>query len=146
MDWMSKEEAVVHYLNDIANHIEPKPSYYITVSGRSSSLQTTFTPPLIFKPNCNYQIACCGLETYYSFPNIDEEDNKVQISLDKGVSWKKIEIPTGCYDIKAINATLKRLIKKNGGKDDDFCLSANKNTFQGILTLNNLRIDCRGEE
>ena len=137
MDGMSKEEAVVSYLKSIANYTEPKPSYYITVSGRSSSLETNFTPPLMFKPECRYEIACCGIETYYSFPNIDEEDNKVQISLDKGTSWKQLEIPTGCYDIKAINTVLKRLIKKNGGKEEEveFCLAPNKNTLQSIIII-----------
>ena len=148
MDGMSKEEAVVSYLKSIANYTEPKPSYYITVSGRSSSLETNFTPPLMFKPECRYEIACCGIETYYSFPNIDEEDNKVQISLDKGTSWKQLEIPTGCYDIKAINTILKRLIKKNGGKEEkvEFCLAPNKNTLQSIITLKNIWIDFRGDK
>lgn len=142
---LSREEAVVHYLKSIANHIEPKPSYYITVSGKSSNIQTTFTPPLIFPSSCHYEIACCGVETYYSFPNINEDNNKVRVKIGSETDWKLIEIPKGCYNIKAINTTLKRLIKKIGGKEKDFCLGANESTLQSILTLKNLSVDFTGE-
>ena len=85
MESTSREE-VVGYLKNIANHIEPKPCYYITVSGNQSTIHTTFTPPLSFPPDCGYEMACCGVETYFSFPNIDSTNNKVQISRTKGKS------------------------------------------------------------
>ena len=146
MESLSWEEAVVHYLKSVASHVEPKPSYYITVSGKSSSIQTSFNPPLMFPSECHYEIACCGVETYYSFPNISDHNNKVQVSFDEGKSWTLLEIPKGCYNIDAINAVLRRLIKKikKGDKKDYLCLVPNKSTFQSILTLTKLWVDFRG--
>ena len=141
MELPSSSEDVMEYLKGIAYHMKPKPSYYITVSGKNSTIQTTFTPPLIFPDNCQYEMACCGVETYYSFPNIDERNNKLQISLDEGKNWLLLELPTGCYEIDAINSTLKRILKeKKAGKEVELCLVPNKNTLQSILTLKNVWI------
>ena len=142
----SKGTEVVNYLKKIAQHTEPKPSYYVTVTGKDSRLQTSFNPPLIFPSECGYEIALVGLETYYSFPNIDKKNNKVQFSLDKGQTWKVLAIPTGCYEIKAINSTLKRLIKENGGKEEYLCLTPNRSTLQSILTITKeIWINFKGE-
>ena len=135
MDSSSSRE-VVSYLKDIANHYKTKPSYYIAVNGKGSSIQTTFNPPLMFPEDCRYEIACCRVETYYSFPNIDETNNKVQISLDNGKNWIQLELPTGCYEIKAINTTLKRLLNEMGAG-----LIPNRNTLQSIITLNHVWMD-----
>ena len=86
-------------------------------------------------------MACCGVETYYTFPNIDGKNNKLQISFDKGKTWIQLELATGCYEIEAINTSLKRLIKEKGAsKDVELCLAPNKNTLQSILTLKNVWI------
>ena len=146
METSSTREEVVGYLKSIAYHTEPKPSYYVTVSGQTSSIQTIFNPPLFFSQGCRYEIACCGLETYYSFPNIDEKNNKIQISIDQGKNWIQIVIPIGCYEIKAINSILKRLIKEKGGKVEDLDLIPNRNTFQSILTLKDIWVDFSGEQ
>ena len=46
-------------------------THYIIQSGKDSKLVTDFVPSLDFdKP---YEIALHSLETYYSFPNIDEK-------------------------------------------------------------------------
>ena len=141
MESLSSRE-VVGYLKDISNHYKPKPSYYITVSGKDSKIQTTFNPPLSFPNDCHYEIACCGVETYYTFPNIDAKNNKVQISLDKGKEWIQLELATGCYEIEAINTVLNRLIKEKGAKKEvDLCLSPNTSTLQSILTLKNIWIN-----
>ena len=118
MESSSKGE-VVGYLKDIAKHVGPKSdSCYIAVSGNSSCIHTDFNPPLHFS---SAEMALCELETYYSFPNIDEQNNKVQISVDGGKTWKQHALPTGCYEIKAINAVLKRFVKENKGDEKDSC-------------------------
>ena len=142
--WKGTE--VLNYLKTIAHHTKPKPSYYVTVNGKDSRLQKSFNPPLTFPPDCGYEIALVGLETYYSFPNIDKSNNKIRISLDKGQNWKVLAIPTGCYEIKAINSTLKRLIKENGGEEKYMCLSPNRSTLQSIITISKeIWIDFNGD-
>ena len=86
-------------LKTLVKSTEPKPSWYITVSGKSSEIITTFSPPLSFPPGCSYQIACCGVETYYSFPNIDTANNSIKISVDDGANWIVLRIPTGCFGV-----------------------------------------------
>jgi len=147
MEFSSKEEAAVYYLKSIANHVEPKPSYYMTVSGKSSLIHTNFNPPLVFPSGCHYEIACCGVETYYSFPNIDDDDNKVQVSFDEGKSWMQLEVPKGCYNITSINIVLRRLIKdKKSDKKDYFCLKPDHASLQCIITLKKIWLDFRGDK
>ena len=144
MDSSSRGEEVVGYLKSIAQHTESKPSYYVTVSEKKSRIQTSFSPPLIFPQECQYEMALCGLETYYSFPNIDKENNKVQISIKK--TWHVLELPTGCYEISSIDEALKRFLIEKGGKKDDLCLSANRSTLESILTLKeDIQVDFTGE-
>lgn len=137
---MASEE----YLKTIAKNIVPKPSFYVIQSGNDSRLETNFTPSLDFQTDCNYEIALISLETYYSFPNIDKENNRLRFS--NGGPFTTISIPTGCYELEAINAELQRQVKAVGGKDKDVQIEANKNTFQCILTLKDtIKVDLTGD-
>ena len=125
------------YLKTIADKAESRPSFNIIISDNTSSIRTTFSPPLTFPRDCHYEMAVCSLETYYSFPNIDESNNTLRVSLDKGVKWNIIKIPVGCYEIKAINEEVKRQVIKAGGKKGDVVITPNLNTLQCILILKN---------
>ena len=133
-------------LETMVKRTEPKPSWYVTVSGSNADIETNFSPPLTFPNGCNYEIACCSVETFYSFPNIDNENNSVRISIDGGVKWSTIKIPVGCYEIKAINSTVKRLMEKEfGTKSKDICISPNRNTLKCEISLGkDVQIDFRG--
>ena len=123
-------------LKKLVEHAEPKPSHLIVVSGNKSRLETIFNPPLVFPRSCRYEMALCRLETYYSFPNIDATNNMVKMSKDNGKTWTLISIPIGCYEIKAINNVLQRLIVEvAGGKADIVTLSPNPNTLKCILEI-----------
>lgn len=140
--------AELELLKKLVKSTEPKPSWYITVSGKSSEIITTFSPPLSFPSGCSYQIACCGVETYYSFPNIDDTNNSMKISVDEGKTWIVLRIPTGCYEIQAINSSLQRLIEdKAGGKKRILCISPNRNTLKCELSLKEkIQVDFRGSD
>ena len=135
-------EKTEEYLKSIAEHSAPKPSFHVIQSGSASRLETNFVPSINFATECNYEIALISLETYYSFPNIDGENNKLKFSHDDGKTWADISIHTGCYELEAINTELQRLIITAGGQDKDVIIEANKNTFQCILTLKkNIQLD-----
>ena len=137
----------VELLETIAKHTETKPNWYIAVSGKSSSISTIFSPPLEFPPDCDYEMACCSVETYYSFPNIDATNNSLKISLDNGSTWKVLRVPIGCYELHAINATLQRKVVENGGKENDLCITANLNTLSSVLTLKQkIQVDFHGAD
>ena len=132
------------HIQKLVEHVEPKSNYNIIVTGNTSSLRTVFNPPLVFAGgSCHYELALMELETYYSFQNINATNNSVNISIDKGVTWKSIKIPIGCYEIKAINDVLQRLIVGADGKGDKVIISLNNNTLKCILDINdaNYQVD-----
>ena len=122
------------HLQKLVEHVEPKPSYNIIVTGNTSRLRTVFNPPLVFDGgSCHYEMALMKLETYCTFPNINVTNNSVNISISKGVTWKAINIPIGGYQIKAINDVLQRLIVDvAGGKHCSFTTRQHTNTVYWI--------------
>ena len=70
-----------------------------------------------------------NLETYYSFANIRGVNNSFKWSVDDGKSWTVIHIPTGSYELKAINSEIIR-IRGNS----DITILPNFTTLQCILT------------
>ena len=81
-----------------------------------------------------------NLETYYSFPNIDETNNVFVYSPDNGNSWVKIKIPEGSYKIDDINNTIQHEMEKRGHHDpinEDYYInvSANSKTLKSVLIL-----------
>ena len=136
---MDQTASVQEYLRSLVEHSTPKYGHYIQVNGQKSLIHTVFSPPIALPAGCTtYEIACTGVETYYTFPNINSERNgSIKVSVDAGTSWTTITIPTGSYELSAINATLKRLIAERiaGGKESNLCLVANNNTLQSVLIL-----------
>ena len=87
-----------------------------------------------------YEIALVNLETYYSFPNIDETNNVFVYSPDNGNSWVKVKIPEGSYEIDDINNTIQHEMETRGHYDsinEDYyiIISANSNTLKSVLIL-----------
>ena len=138
-------------LKTIVKQSESKPGYYVTITGRKSEIVTSFSPPLSFPSDRNFEMACCSVETFYSFPNIDSQNNSMKVSLDDGKKWFVIKIPTGSYEIRAINYTVKKLIERKGKRkksmSNSLCLSPNRNTLRCEMTLDkNVQVDFRGRD
>ena len=110
---------------------KPKDSFTLVVSDSSANIQTTFNPPLYLQADSNYELAIVNLETYYSFANIREGDNNsFKWSVDGGKTWTIHHVPTGCYELKAINA---EIIRTRG--NSDIAILPNVNTLQCALTV-----------
>ena len=130
----------VELLEKIVKNTEHKTSFQIIVSDNKSSFNTRFNPKLELDRDKVYEIALVNLETYYSFPNIDETNNVFVYSPDNGNSWIKIKIPEGSYEIDDINNTIKHEMEKRGHYDsinEDYYIniSANSNTQKSVLIL-----------
>ena len=108
----------------IRNLTEPKESYNLIVTGNSSNIETRFDPPLYFRKDRTYELALTNLETYYSFPNIDKDNNMFRYSHDEGKHWTEVKIPIGCYEIHAINAEIIRQVPSKA-----ITVKPNKNTL-----------------
>ncbi|HLR72490.1 MAG TPA: hypothetical protein VK085_13800, partial [Pseudogracilibacillus sp.] len=91
-----------------------------TLSGSSSILNSKYYPPINLDPNSDYVIGLINLETYNSFPNIDNSNNKFHFKSGDG-KITSVEIPEGSYEIEDIeNYILKEMIqlalKENKGR------------------------------
>ena len=117
-------------MKEVLVRTNPKDSFTLVISDNSANIQTTFNPPLYLQANRNYELAMVNLETYYSFANIREVNNSFKWSSDDGKTWTILHIPTGCYELKAINAEIIR-IRGNS----DITILPNVNTLQCILTV-----------
>ena len=118
-----------NYLNQIVENTKSRASSILVVSGKSCTVETTYNPPIPLNPNRQYEMALVNLETYYSFPNVDNTNNKFKYSND-GKTWKTVEIPVGCYEIYAINGEIKRLVGS-----DSIDIKPNLNTLKCILSI-----------
>ena len=68
-------------IKQIAKNMEDKTSFQIIVSDNILSFKTRFNPPLQLERDNKYEIALVNLETYYSFPNIDDSNYMFIYSL-----------------------------------------------------------------
>ena len=130
----------IELLEKIVKNTKPKTSFQIIVSSNSSSFSTRFIPSIELDRDKVYEIALVNLETYYSFPNIDETNNVFAYSPDNGNSWVKIKIPIGSYEITDINDTIKFEMEKRGHYDEInneyyINISANSNTLKSVLII-----------
>ena len=137
----------VELLKQVAKNTEHKTSFQIKVSDNKSSFNTGFNPKLELDRDKVYEIDLVNLETYYSFPNINETNNVFVYSPDNGNSWVKIKIPEGSYEIEDINNTILHEMEKRGHYDlinEDYYIniSANSNTLKSVLILEkNYQVD-----
>ena len=107
----------VELLEKIVKNTEHKTSFQIIGSDNESSFKTRFNPKLELDRDKVHEIALVTLETYYSFPNIDETNNVFVYSPDNGNSWVKIKIPEGSYEIDDIDNTIQHEMEKRGHHD-----------------------------
>ena len=93
-------------------------------------------------------MALGNLETYYSFPNLSDENNVFRyspgfIEVRRGDEdnstrqrqWVEVQIPEGSYDLIDIVETIKFAMKRNGHNDDAVKITANTNTLKSVLEI-----------
>ena len=74
---------------------KPKNSFTLVVSDNSANIQTTFSPSLNLQANRDNDIR--------------KGNNSFKWSIDEGKTLTLLHIPTGCYELKAINAKITRI-------------------------------------
>ena len=117
----------VELLEKIVKNTTHKTSFQIILSSNKTNFNTRFNPKLELEREKVYEIALVNLETYYSFPNIDETNNVFVYS-------------PGSYEIDDINSTIQHEMEKRGHYDEineDYYIniSANSNTLKSVLIL-----------
>ena len=127
-------------LKIIVKNTDHKTSFQVIVSGDKSNFNTLFNPKIELDKEKVYEIALVNLETYYSFPNIDDSNNVFVYSHDQGQTWTKIKIPIGSYEIDDINNYLRFEMQRIGHYDEInneafINIAANSNTLKCILII-----------
>ena len=56
-------------------YIQPKDSISLILDSSNTDFITNYSPTIQLKKDKQYEIALVNLETYYSFPNIDNKNN-----------------------------------------------------------------------
>ena len=97
-------------------------SLIISLSARSSILESRFFPPIELHKNKNYVIGLIEILTFNSIPNIDENCNKFYVS-----DFETITIPTGSYEVEDIEKYLKEKLASIS-----FSLKANNKLFKAL--------------
>ena len=64
-------------LKQIARNTRHKSSFQFIVIGNTTDFTTKFNPPITLGSDnlSGYEVALANLETYYSFPNVDDNNN-----------------------------------------------------------------------
>ena len=103
-------EKIVLNTENIARNTEPKESFSILLSERSSQIRTKFHPLIQLDKGKKYEMALVNLETYNSFPNIDSTNNNCRYSPDKGTTWFNINVQEG-YEVVDIDEYVQRIME-----------------------------------
>jgi hypothetical protein len=102
----------------IEKNTAPKSAFQFIVNDDKTDFTVTFNPPLELDNNKNYEIALLDLETYYSFPNIDVDNNTIlyftNINSHANNKGKEIIIPTGAHELDSLNAEIQKQLAANG--------------------------------
>jgi len=77
---MENTEKIIELTEKIERNTEPKASTQIVVSENSTKIKTTFNPPLELDRTRKYEMVLVNVETYYSFPNLSDENNVFRYS------------------------------------------------------------------
>jgi len=91
-------------------------------------------------------MALVNLETYYSFPNLFDENNVFRYSPGSSQQRQFVDIhnPEGSYDLIDIAETIKISMERNGHNGESIKITANTNTLKSVVEiLNDFIVDFR---
>jgi len=117
----------------------------ITLTSTESELKASVYPPISLDPNGHHELALVSLDMYHSIPNIDYRNCMFRYKYSN--ENYTIELPTGSYEITAINDYIQKKLVDNG-HENVFDIKANINTLKCIITIKdpNVEIDFNGEQ
>lgn len=107
-------------------------SQIITLSSEISAFKMSFYPQIKLDINARHELALISLDMYHSIPNIDQSNNKVIYRYED--TRNLILIPTGSYEIEAINEYIQKALNRNG-HPNLFEIKANTNTLKCIVHI-----------
>jgi len=129
-------------LEKIERNTSLKTSTQIVVSENSTKIKTIFKPPIELDRTRKYEMALVNLETYYSFPNLSDENNVfryfpgfIEDDSTRQRQWVEVQISEGSYDLIDIAETIKIAMKRKGHNDESIKITANTKTLKSVLEI-----------
>ncbi len=105
------------------------------LSGKGPVIKCDFFPPIELNNKEKWELGLIDFVTYNSIPNIEEGINNVMY-FDNN---KKIELPTGSYEISDISTYIKDYLR-NENININIIIKANNNTLKSEI-FSNVEID-----
>ena len=103
-------------------------SLSFTLSGNTSVISKDVYPEVKLDDDAPYYIGLVDLEVFNSFPNVDVENNRLNVKRQANTA-EEIVIPVGCYEIAQLNEYLKSKLGES-----NFSLTANLPTAQTVIS------------
>lgn len=129
-------------LKEIANNTRPRESMSIILRGNKSKIFTQHSPPIQLDKTRGWEMALIDLETYYSFPNIDDGNNTIKWSRDGGATWHTFQLPKGAYDLTEVDDAIQVEVASKGGNKKGIQIEGDKVTLKCMIRLAaNYRVD-----
>lgn len=134
---------------DILNNWERSSSYRFSVdynciyepeSNKDTSTYTMKFSPQLVLDSPFYEIGLIDLETFYTIPNVDKKNNRINYYSNKAASFVDIYFEKGGYDIKELNSRLESALKANGD-DGAIKILAVGSIGKCEMTLTNTQVD-----
>lgn len=127
-------------LEQIAEHTRSKQSNQIIVDSTNSKIKTSFNPPILLNKGHQYELGLLNLETYFSFPNVDSNNNYFRYRQTSSTTWYTVTIPTGSYSFRDVNSYIQATMRGRGHYNtvDDIYeigFTANVNTLQSVMLI-----------
>jgi hypothetical protein len=119
-----------------------KENYKLKFVFNSTDYTQTFLNPITLSENRNYVFYLKRFSVYNTLFNVNTNNNKFIYSINSGVTWITITVPSGAYEVKALNTTIQALMKNNGHYNSTnstyyINISADESTSKTIMTINN---------
>ena len=116
---------------DIAN---TKETYKMKFQSDTSDFTILFANPIHLNPKRNYQFALRRFSVYNSLSNVDRNNNRFTVSPDNGRTSIDLFIPSGAYEITALNTRLQAMLKQKNHVDA-ITIEADENTGRTLLLI-----------
>ena len=75
-------EKIAATMEKVERNTDPKSSFYILLSKKSSKIRTQYNPLIELDASKKYEMSLVNLETYFSFPNITAKNNHFRYSFE----------------------------------------------------------------
>lgn len=110
-------------------------------NGKDTSIYTMRLEPPIKLDSPDYEFGLLDLETYYSFPNVNTNNNNLRYWSKAKSQYVVITIDIGAYNVSEINNEIKSKFLQNGDVNKPVNIKVLEGSTRCEMTLRNTVVD-----